>query len=214
MVSTLDVPVGPAPVGDRRSEDHPEGRAGRPGRVGTPTADVLAAVVGLLAEVGYEAMTLDAVAQRAHVSKATLYKRWDGKPRLVVAALRARSLAAVPQPGTGALRTDLLSVARRLNAVEDRTGPLLAALAHAVRQDPSMAAAVETELAEPCREVVREIVAGAVARGESTARPDDLGPAADVLPAMVVLPMLLTGRRLDDTEIVALVDRVVLPLLT
>lgn len=186
----------------------------RPGRAGTPTEDVLKAVVALLVEVGYDAMTLDAVAARAHVSKATLYKRWDGKPRLVIASLHGHAAAAAPLPDTGTLRTDLLSLAFRLNAVEDRTGPLLAALAQAVRQDPAVAAAVESELAGPFRQVLRQIVEHAVARGESSARPADLGPAADVLPAMVVLPMLLAGPRLDDAEITALVDRVVLPLLT
>lgn len=196
------------------SEPLARGAGARTGRIGAPPAAVLAAALDLLAEVGYDALTMDALAQRAHVSKATLYKRWDGKPRLVVEALRAHAARTVPGPDTGALRTDLLALAHRLNTGEDRTGPLLAALAHAVSEDATVAAAVETELAEPYRQVLHGIVANAVARGQSTVRPDDLGPAADVLPALVVLPMLLTGRRLDDGELTAVVDRVVLPLLT
>ena len=48
---------------------------------------ILAAVIELLGELGYEGMTMDAVAARAHASKTTIYTRWPGKPQLVRAAV-------------------------------------------------------------------------------------------------------------------------------
>src|SRR5579864_5993220 len=50
---------------------------------------ILDAVIGLLGETGYEAMTMDAVAARAHASKTTIYRRWPGKAELVRAAVDA-----------------------------------------------------------------------------------------------------------------------------
>src|SRR5260370_26527540 len=76
---------------------------------------ILSAVVGLLGEVGYEAMTMDAVAARAHASKTTIYRRWPGKAELVRAAVDAyvadRALSAAD---AGGLRGDLLAVMRAM----------------------------------------------------------------------------------------------------
>jgi AcrR family transcriptional regulator len=72
---------------------------------------ILAAVIGLLGELGYEGMTMDAVAARAHASKTTIYKRWPGKAELVRAAVdnyAAGRLTAAAD--TGSLRGDLMAV--------------------------------------------------------------------------------------------------------
>jgi len=77
---------------------------------------ILSAVIGLLGEAGYEAMTMDAVAARAHASKTTIYRRWPGKPELVRAAVDAYIAGRVLRSAdTGSLRGDLLSV-RKLPA--------------------------------------------------------------------------------------------------
>ena len=60
----------------------------------------------LLAEIGYDKLTIDAVAERAHASKATIYRRWSNKAELVVEALGTQ------QPNfevldTGSLEGDL-----------------------------------------------------------------------------------------------------------
>src|ERR1700729_389630 len=81
---------------------------------------ILSAVISLLGETGYEAMTMDAVAARAHASKTTIYRRWPGKSELVRAAVDAYIAARVlPTPNQGgedrgSLRGDLLAV---LNAM-------------------------------------------------------------------------------------------------
>ncbi|WP_051301087.1 TetR family transcriptional regulator [Actinomadura rifamycini] len=75
----------------------------------------LAAALGLLAEVGYDRLTMEAVAARVQASKATLYRRWPGKAELVVDAVRAHGGDGTPggdgdplvPSDTGSLRGDL-----------------------------------------------------------------------------------------------------------
>jgi AcrR family transcriptional regulator len=63
---------------------------------------ILSVVIGLLGEAGYEAMTIDAVAARAHASKTTIYRRWAGKAELVRAAVDAHISGACPARTTPA----------------------------------------------------------------------------------------------------------------
>src|SRR5205814_8700474 len=80
---------------------------------------LLAATVHLLAEVGYQALTMDAVAARAQASKATIYRRWRNKAQLGKAALdRADAAYNAAVPETGSLRGDLLAV---LAALREKT---------------------------------------------------------------------------------------------
>src|SRR5260370_9578487 len=84
--------------------------AGRRARGEPRERAILSAVTGLLGEAGYEAMTMDAVAARAHVSKTTIYRRWAGKAELVRAAVAAHIAGRVLSPRDAAsLRGDLLA---------------------------------------------------------------------------------------------------------
>jgi len=73
---------------------------------------VLEAVFDLLAEVGYERMTIEEVAARAGVHKTTVYRRWSSKPELVLDATRAFSEETIPIPDTGTLEGDLRMLGR------------------------------------------------------------------------------------------------------
>ena len=67
----------------------------RPRVEGERELEILEATLEVLDEVGYDLLTMDAVATRAKASKATLYRRWKGKPELVVAAIMAHKGDAV-----------------------------------------------------------------------------------------------------------------------
>src|SRR5258707_618341 len=102
---------------------------------------ILSAVVGLLGEVGYEAMTMDAVAARAHASKTTIYRRWPGKAELVRAAVDAyvaeRALSAAD---AGGLRGDLLAVMRAMGShLTPQFLAMMSGLVHAMRADSELA---------------------------------------------------------------------------
>ena len=79
------------------------------------------AALVLLAEVGYDRLTMDAVAARARAGKTTIYRRWPGKAELVVDALN--SLKGIPDiPDTGSLRQDLRALAESITSAESRFG--------------------------------------------------------------------------------------------
>jgi len=71
------------------------------------------AVIELYSEVGWPALTFDAVARRAGVGKSALYLRWPTKERLLLDALAAMTMP-LTFPDTGSVREDLLSFARQM----------------------------------------------------------------------------------------------------
>ena len=77
----------------------------------------------MLAEVGYDRLTMDAVAQRAKASKATLYRRWNSKAKLVVESLARMKTTPEMLPDTGDLRTDLIDGVLRAWAASPTTTP-------------------------------------------------------------------------------------------
>ena len=94
------------------------------GRPRDPKLDaaITGATLELLAEIGYAALTIEAVATRAGVGKATLYRRWPGKVQLVVDAVR--TLSEQPDPDTSAgVRDELVEL---LEAVRRKSGSSLA----------------------------------------------------------------------------------------
>src|SRR6476660_8209020 len=82
----------------------------RPRVEGAREDEILDAAFSLLLEVGYDRLTMDAVAKASRASKATLYRRWDSKPSLVVDAMvRAKQAPAIDPVDTGSLRGDLVA---------------------------------------------------------------------------------------------------------
>jgi AcrR family transcriptional regulator len=193
--------------------------AGRPRDDSRDTA-ILEATIEVLGEVGYDRLTIDAVAGKAKASKATVYRRWPGKAALVVEAmqtinpLKASGEAAdCHWPDTGSLRGDLLAGARnfveRLNSDEGR---LVVAVMTAQAHDKELAAAMRAATYDDKRRSCRTLVDRAVARGElnSTAGADTF---VEVLPAIMFNRLLITGEPFDDAFISHVVDDIALPLL-
>ena len=109
-------------------------------------APLCAAVRELLCEVGYDKMTMDAIAARAHMSKATLYRHWPGKPDLVAQVLRQQQAEDVAPADTGSLRGDLIELlAAAARCVVDE-GPLIHALSFAMQTDPELAGIVRGQV--------------------------------------------------------------------
>ncbi|WP_167479339.1 TetR/AcrR family transcriptional regulator [Nocardia arthritidis] len=174
---------------------------------------ILAAALDLLAERGYAALTMDAVAERAKASKATIYRRWRNKAELVKAAMDAYDAdhnAAIPDTGT--LRGDLVAVVEALGAKSsERYLTMVGGLAAAMRHDAELAAAlrehIENEELSPFHEALRR----AVARGELPAD-TDFELVHDVAEAMI-LRQLQIGAGFGAAFTTRLVDDVLLALL-
>ena len=175
---------------------------------------ILRATLELLAEVGYDQLTIDGVAARAHCSKATIYRRWQGKAELVIAAVRRHSAPPPqPAPGTGSLREDLLAALEAMrSSLAGQDTALLLGLMTAMRHDRELAAVVREQVVDNKREVFGAAVARAVARGELPAGADHT-LLAEISSAMLLSRQLVTGEPLDAAFAQELVDDVLLPLL-
>lgn len=175
---------------------------------------ILAATVDLLAETGYEALRLDAIASEAGASKATLYRHWSGKAELVVDAIRRFGEAELAEePDTGSLRGDLLAT---LGCIRDllsgKTGHLMTGLLAALQKDAELAQAVRDAMLEDRREFTRKVLDRAVARGEL---PGGVDPTVflEVAPAIMFTRLFLYGRPVDDAFLAHLTDDVLIPLI-
>jgi AcrR family transcriptional regulator len=171
------------------------------------------ATLALLLEVGYDRMSMDAVAARAHASKATIYRRWPGKQELVLDAVRARGVGLTVAEDTGSLRGDLVATYRSAvhgSAADD--ADLIAGVLRAMRTTPELADCVRSQVIESKCDVSRIIVARAVARGELPAETDPL-ILHEVASALWFHRVLVVGGPVDDAFIAHVVDDVLMPLL-
>ena len=175
------------------------------------------ATLALLAEVGYDRMSMDAVAARAHASKATIYRRWPGKRELVLDALHTRHEPAESPQDSGSLRGDLLLGLSAMARGEGRDGcdegELMAGVLRAMRHAPDLANCMRGQVFDRKRQIIRTIVDRAVVRGElPAAAPADL--AHEVAGALWVHRVLVVGGDVDDAFIAHVTDDVLIPLLS
>src|SRR5262245_24859474 len=107
---------------------------------------IVEAAAELLAEVGYDGMSMDAVAARAGVGKATIYRRWSGKAPLVLDTVRARGFQLETVPDQGALRDDLLALFLEANSLLHQQGlGHLSGVLVAMRDHPELGSAVKEQ---------------------------------------------------------------------
>jgi AcrR family transcriptional regulator len=136
---------------------------------------ILQAAFDLLGERGLEATSMDAVADRAGVSKATIYRWWDSKELLALDALYAHWDVALPAARqTGSVRAEMLALVRpwaRLAAAGPSARILTALLARA-NSDPEFGRAYRAQFLEPRRAQARAMFDRAIARGEIPAGTD------------------------------------------
>ena len=177
------------------------------------TDAILDAALRLVAEVGYDRMTMDAVAARASASKATIYRRWPGKAELVIAALSRHRPGDAATPDTGAVRTDLVqTLASMRDALAHQDGGLVLGVVNAMRGNPELADIVRHQIVEAKSTLVATVVQRAVVTGELPASANHaLG--AEVASALVFSRLLVTGQPMDDAELTHLVEAVLLPIL-
>jgi AcrR family transcriptional regulator len=190
-------------------------RPSRGGRPRDPSRDgvIRAAILRLLADVGYAALTMDAVASEAGVGKATIYRRWRTKQDLVVDTISDLNRAEATPPDTGSLEGDLRLMLRSLVAViTGPTGAATLSLLSSVPHQPALAAAFRNGPLAVWRDSFRQIWDRAEERGEI--RPGVAGTAAtETTSALLVQRWLLTGEPVDEAYADEVLDTVVLPLI-
>ena len=136
---------------------------------------ILDAAAELMLAEGLEAVSMDEVAERAGVSKATIYRWWPTKQTLALDALYHQWDTAPPAaPDTGSLRSDLLALIRPwIRRVRARSyGRVVAALIEKAQADPAFAAEYRARFVDPRREPARRAFQRAIERGEISPRTD------------------------------------------
>lgn len=181
--------------------------------MGDRDAAIRDATLSLLLEVGYDRMSMDAVAARAHASKATIYRRWPGKPELVLDAVRSRTPGMAVPSDTGSLRGDLVATYRAaVHGTPAEDADLVAGVLRAMRCTPELGDCVRDQVLESKLDVSRTIVGRAVERGELPPGTDPL-LLHEVASALWFHRVLVVGAPVDDAFIAHVVDDVLLPML-
>ncbi len=204
------------------THDDPAARGdGHPARLGrkrdhSRDPEILEAALDVLAEHGYEGMTVEMVATRARAGKATLYRRWPSKAELVidaVACLKQAQFSVDDLPDTGTLRGDLVALIRPHSLAEnDRKLQVIGGLVSMLARDPQLADAMNEAITEPRARLNRLLIQRAIERGEVSAEAD-VATIATIGPSMTAYRTLVLRLPVDREFLVGLIDGVVLPAL-
>lgn len=186
-------------------------RVHRPRVEGAREEEILTATTELLLEVGYDRLTMDAVARRARASKATLYRRWESKASLVVEALlHSKNAPAAVDPDTGNLRDDLLANYCGSRGLSKSGTQVLGAVLTAVNTDPDFARLFREKFMEPKVAITQAIYRRAQERGEipEGVDVDLIGPA---LAGVLLHRSFVLGIDPDDATVERVIDNLILP---
>jgi AcrR family transcriptional regulator len=180
----------------------------------TRDPEILDAALDVLAEEGYDGMTIDMVAARAKAGKATLYRRWASKGELVVdavACMKKGDLDLDHLPDTGTLRGDLVAMIKP-RSIEDaeRKLQIMAGLMSVLARSPELSDAISAAIIEPRAEVNRVLLRRARDRGEIS--PDvDIDALALISPSMASYRVMVLKKPVDREFLISLIDGVILP---
>jgi AcrR family transcriptional regulator len=158
-------------------------------------------------------MTMDLVADRAHASKATIYRAWQDKPQMVVEAILQRFDGVPKIPDTGSLRGDLIAMlGRACLAVNSAEGDVISGLMTAAGRNPQLASAMNASLVETKKSLHAAVISKAAARGEI---PADTDPALlhEVMHALVLSRKIWENEPLTEEWARHVADDILLPVL-
>ncbi len=191
-----------------------EGRAPQRGRPRDASRDdaLRQAALEVMAEVGYRALTMDAVAARARAGKATIYRRWESKLDLVIDTCTQLATQNLVAPDTGSLAGDLREFLSSFAAfLSGPIGKAAQALVGELPHEPELATAFRETFLISQRDVLRGILDRAAERGELKADAPR-GMAVEIAGAALIYRLMLTGDPLDEPFVEKIVEQVLLPL--
>ena len=180
----------------------------------TRDTDILDAALDILAEEGYERMTIDMVAARAKAGKATLYRRWPSKTELVIDAVACMKNSTIDYgnlPDTGTLRGDLVALIKPMSINDsEKKLKVMAGLVSLIARNPELADVVRQVIVLPRLELNLFIMRRAVERGEVPAD-TDIHTLASVSTSMVSYRTLMLQQPVDREFLINIIDAVILP---
>ncbi|MGG3402667.1 TetR family transcriptional regulator [Bacillus cereus] len=178
-----------------------QSKRGRPRNIETQKA-ILSASYELLLESGFKAVTVDKIAERAKVSKATIYKWWPNKAAVVMDGfLSAAAAARLPVPDTGSALNDILIHATSLaNFLISREGTIINELVGEGQFDSKLAEEYRVRYFQPRRLQAKQLLEKGIKRGELKENLD-IELSIDLIYGPIFYRLLVTGEKLDDSYV-------------
>ncbi|MCM3631226.1 TetR/AcrR family transcriptional regulator [Paenibacillus glycanilyticus] len=182
-----------------------EAKRGRPRNVETQKA-ILTASYDLLLESGFEAVTVEKIAEQAKVSKATIYKWWPNKAAVVMDGFLFAAAARLPVPDTGAAYEDIVIHASNLvRFLTSPEGRVIKDLIGGGQFDAGLAEAIRTRYIEPRRLEAGSLMERGIERGELI-KNLDIALGVDLIYGPIFYRLLMTGGTLDESYVRQLVS--------
>ncbi len=190
-----------------------EAHAVRPRIEGDREREILEATLDVLADVGYDRLTMDAVATRARASKATLYRRWNTKVGLVIDALLIEKQTP-PVPDTGSFRGDLIAAFCGVGGLVDaKSVGTFSSVLTALTRDEEFAAEFRSRVIGPKIELTRLVYERAKSRGE--VRQDlDVGLFGPALAGICLHRFYVLGEPPTRERVSRIIDQIIVPAAT
>ncbi|XVV15080.1 TetR/AcrR family transcriptional regulator [Actinoplanes sp. CA-131856] len=174
---------------------------------------ILDAALDVLAETGYESMTIDMVAVRAGTARATVYRRWPTKIDLVLSAVKRLAPGPVDLdrlPDTGSLRGDCIALMQPDTSEQaERRVRVISGLQSIAGRDERIAAVLTDGGMQPWIDANRLLIERAIDRGEYG--PVDVDALSQVLPLMCTCRVAVQQLPITPEYSIALIDEVLLP---
>jgi AcrR family transcriptional regulator len=200
--------------GTRRAQEQvSEASGGTTRRRGAQLEEALLEAAWIeLQQVGYGKLTMEAVADRAGTSRAVLYRRWSGRPDLVLATMRKyRPMLSGEIPDTGSLRGDVLALLQRMSDRLEELGPeTIYGILGDYFSDPELFSRVQGQVLQSGSGVMATFLARAKERGET---PGSVTDRVASLPTDLFRQELFANRTAPPEKvIIEIVDDIFLPL--
>lgn len=179
------------------------------------TTALYASVLEAVRLHGYGALTMESVAAKTHVGKATLYRHWRSKAGLVTDALRHTRYAAARDIDTGSLRGDLGQFLDLFDEEDMRLqSGLLCALFQAAHRDADLRRSLRALLVRPGENCLARILRRAVARGEIRPGTPASGYVMYAIAGAVLASHVVLTEPVDRPFLHAYAEAVILPALS
>ncbi|MBM6997412.1 TetR/AcrR family transcriptional regulator [Paenibacillus sp. DXFW5] len=179
-------------------------KRGRPRNLETQNA-ILAASYDLLLEQGFGSVTVEKIAERAGVSKATIYKWWPNKAAVVMDGFLSASTAKIPVPDTGSVSQDLIiHVTRLVQFMTSREGSVIKELVGEGQVNVGLAETYRSRYFQPRRIEASQIIERGIRRGELKYQLD-LELCLDQIYGPIFYRLLILSDGLDESYVENLV---------
>lgn len=151
---------------------------------------ILESVLDALSQAGVAGVRIERIAANAGVSKASIYRRYESKEELIIAAIQHMRQQVPVVPATGTARERLLALlsGTRANMSRSRDARVMMAVMNSHEQESDLAHLVYERILQPRRELLRSIITEGIASGEFSASID-----IEVMTPLLVGPMLYLG---------------------